>query len=242
MDKSAWDESVDGPNPVLADREVHLKELTRQETLLAMSPEERLNYLDGIQAEAISLANSRGAEFMLPEQHFLARWQTNAKVAAASLHTFQDPERTVENREAQIKEQRYALATALYKLGQTENALMMAAPFPELVEHINWIQAAVDLDDELLTTHDCVRPKGETVTHNGKNIETKLNRRSEAEEVFSERHGAVVHVWVCSVCGEANATVEIPERQARDASLHAAIDRDFKAGKSLTYYQSLSAE
>jgi len=241
MGKPEWDESQDGPNPVLADLadpdSIHRKELTRQEAILAMSPEERLSYLEGIQAEAVSLANSRGASLMTPEQHFLNAWQTNARVAAASLHVFRDPLRTVENREERVSEQRYALATALYKLGRTQDALMLAEPFPVLIDRINWIQAAVDHDDSL--EHNCPRQVVGTVMLAGHEVEQKANRRTEAEQVFSERHGALVHVWECSVCGDANATVETPERQARDASLHAQIDATFKAGKPLTRFEAM---
>lgn len=235
--KPEWDQSKDGLSRALSNTEEHQKELTRQETIMAMSPEERLNYLDSIQTEAASLANSRGAAYMTPEQHFLNSWQVNARVAAANLHVFRNPLNVVENREQQITDQRYTLATALYKLGRTADALMMAEPFPALVDHILWIQAAVDHDDSL--EHACPRPVVGTVSFAGKPVEQKANRRTNAEDVFSERHGALVHVWECSICGEANATIETPERQMRDAALHATIDKAFKAGERLTQFEAM---
>lgn len=239
--RPAWDTSTPGEPSTLADREDHKKEMTQQEVILAMSPEERLNYFDSIQSEAVSLANSPGAAFMVPEQALIAGWTTTARVAAACLTTFRDPGRIVEYREERIREQERILATSLYRLGQIDSALSVAAPYPDLVAHIQWIAAAIDHEDDL--THDCPRPTG-TIEIAGKGeVEVELDRRYDAEMVFSARHGRVVHVWVCSVCNEANATVEAPERQARQTrSLHKAIDRIFKTpeeGETLAPFQNM---
>jgi hypothetical protein len=236
--KPDWDKSKEGEAPALTDRDAHIKELKRHEMILAMSPEDRLNYLDSIHREAESLANSRGADMMTPEQVFLVQWQGHASVAAASLHMFQNRDNVVENREERVAEQRRNLAVALYKLGQIESALTIAAPFPELVEHIAWIRLAIVNENDLVS-HDCPRRVVGTVNFQGREIEQLADRRTMAEEVFSESHGALVKVWVCSECGEANATIESPERQQRHGQFHAAIHRDFTAGKPLTQYEAL---
>lgn len=237
-----WDKGTPGTPSTLTDLDDHRKELSRQEVIAAMPPEDRLNYLDSIQVEATSLANSAGAKFMLPEQQFLASWQVNARVAAASLNSFRNPNNLVENRNDRIKEQQYALAVNLYRLGQIDSALAVAAPFPALVAHITWIAAAIQHEDDL--THDCPRESA-SVEIAGKDVDGVADRRVEEEVVFSARHGYLVHVWVCSICGEANATAEIPERQQRyTPALHRAIDKAFQEGdgKSLDGFRRLLTE
>lgn len=237
-----WDKGTPGEPSTLADREDHRKALSQQEVIAAMSPEERLNYIDSIQSEATSLANSAGAAYMIDEQKLLASWLVNARVAAASLNTFRNPNNLVENREKRCLEQQEALAVALYKLGQIDEALSIAtaAPFPDLVTHITWIKAAIDHEDDL--THDC--PRGTApIEIGGRETTAILDRRVEAELVFSARHAHLVHVWVCTVCGETNATIETPERQARQTpNLHRTINEAFQKREPLNRFQQLITE
>lgn len=223
--KPTWDVSQPGPLPdELADAVDKSKRLATEqeagfEALNALSDDERLNRLDEMQAEAVNLANSRGAEMMTDEQRFINTWTREATVAAASLHVFQTPSNQVEDREAKITDCVRRMAVAFYKLGKIPDALMMAAQFPDLVSTIERIQLAVYADDSDLQTHSCQRPQGE---QDGKSIET--DRRWDTEQIISVFHGCLVHVWECVVCHRLNATPDTPERQARyTASMHATI-------------------
>lgn len=227
--KPAWDHRIDGEHPTLIDREAHKKTLARHEELMAMPVEERLAVIDAKAEEARALADSPAQGEMTAEQEFLSQWGTHARAAAASLHVFNSTTNVVEERERKIVEQQRMFATALYKLGEIGAALAVAAAFPDLLEKIKWIRVAIDHDDDL--THDCPRPL-RTTEHKGKEVEIELDRRYDAETVFSQRHGKLVHCWTCTECGEANATVETPERHLVFTSAqHTAIDKVFKHPK-----------
>lgn len=220
-----WDTSKDGELPkelvdVFAEsKKIAAKQVAELEQLESLSIEERLSRMDAIQIEASALANSRGSDLMTDEQRFIVGWQREATVAASQLLVFRNPNNQVEDRESKVEDCTRTLATALYKLGKINDALAIAIPFPELTSHIKSIAAARDKPDAELHSHFCQRPEA---LQDEKVIE--LDRRSETEEVFSELHGKLVKVWLCSVCGEANATPDAPERQQRyDAVMHSTI-------------------
>jgi hypothetical protein len=222
-----WDKSKDGELPEeLSDEFANSAKIAKAQEkewdeLQALTPEQRLDRLDAIQIEASNLANSQGASLMTPEQQFIVQWQRGATVAASQLLVFQNPNNKVEDREAKVEECKRTLATALYKLGNIPDALAIASPFPELVSHIQSIQAAKEKPDAELHSHFCSRPEA---LQDDKVIE--LDRHWNTEEVFSELHGKKVNVWECTVCGCKNASPEVPERQARyDASMMAAIHK-----------------
>lgn len=223
--KPAWDTSKSGELPEeLKEEFAKGSKLAKQqekefELFATLSPEERLDRLDAMQAEATQVANSRAAEFATPEQQFINTWQREATVASASLFVFQNPSNQVEERETKIVHCKRTLATALYKLGRIEEALMMATEFPDLTAHIRAVQSAIEKPDEDLQTHSCPR---EAATQDGKSIE--LDRHWSTEEVVSAKHGKLVYVWECTQCGTWNATAEKPERQQRnDATMLATI-------------------
>jgi hypothetical protein len=223
--RPAWDKSERGslPEPlaelVAESANLAAKQEAEYDEMTALSPEERLNRLDAIQEEAISLANSQGQSMMTAEQQFIYTWQREMTVAKASLEVFENPDNQVEDREARIETCRRTLATALYKLGRIEEALDFAAPFADLTGHIEFIQAAKEYPDDDLQSHACARERSVV---DGKAIE--LDRRWKSEEVISELHGKLVKVWICTQCGVANASPETPERQQRyDATMHAQI-------------------
>lgn len=229
----SWDKSQSGPLPEplaesFADSaKLAAKQEDELQQLDSLLPDERLNRLDEMQAEAVSLANSRAADLMTDEQRFINTWTREATVAAGSLAVFQNQANQVEDREGKITDCRRRLATALYKLGRIPDALMLAAPFADLVEHIQFIQAAKELPDDEFLNHPCARPQGE---QDGTVIE--LDRRWNSEDVISEIHGQLVHIYICQVCGLANAVPDIPERQARyDATMHATIHAAAKGDK-----------
>jgi hypothetical protein len=231
--KPVWDAAQPGPLPEpLADAfadsaKLAAKQEDEQRLLESLTHEQRLARLDEMQAEAIGLANSRGAEFMTDEQRFINTWTREATVAAASLHVFQNKDNQVENRESKITDCRRRLAVALCKLGRVSDALMLAQSFFDLLEHIQKTQAAKELSDDEFLNHPCARPLGE---QDGKAIE--LDRRWNSEEVISEIHGGLVKVWTCQVCGLANAVPDTPERQSRyDATMHATIHKAAKGDK-----------
>lgn len=231
--RPAWDASQPGalPEPLTDAFTRSAKAAAQQEDNLrqmeSLSHDERLNRLDAMQSEAISLANSRGAGLMTDEQRFITTWTREATVAAGSLFVFQNPVNQVEDREAKIIDCKRRLAVAMYKLGKITEALMMAAPFADLVSHIQFIQDAKELPDDEFLNHPCPRPQGR---QDGKAIE--LDRRWNSEEVISEIHGGLVKVWMCQVCGLANAVPDVPDRQVRyDASMHAAIHAAAKGDK-----------
>ena len=233
--KPEWDKSLPGALPeALADAiKPSAKLAVEQEALvddLAMlTPEQRLDRLDAIHTEAASLANSHGASYMTHEQDFIYGWQRQRDVATASIVEFEkNPEQYAE----ELIILRGTLATALYKLGMLDDALAVARRIPDvgLVEKIEWIRDALDYPDADLQAHICPRPTA-IVEHQGKDVTIELDRRWASEEVMSLKHGALAFVWICSVCGVANATPEIPERQQRYTEsmrmqIHAAIHTD----------------
>lgn len=221
----AWDTSEDGvlPSHLVAAFGNSRKLTSKQEALVSelesLSDDERLSRLDAMQEEAMKLADSRGQDLMTNEQQFVYTWQRELTVAKASLEVFSDLDNQVEEREEKIKDCRRRAAIALYKLGKSEEALAYAEPFPDLIEKIRFVQAAKEYDDEDFLTHSCEREQAE---QDGKTI--SLDRRWNSEDVLSELHGGLVHVWVCNQCGMANAVPDTPERQARyDASMLAQI-------------------
>lgn len=217
-----WDKSQDGPLPEpLADAfTISAKLAAKQEDELqqleSLSLEDRLNRLDEMQTEAISLANSRAADLMTFQQQFLVQWQREATVAAASLQVFTDPSNHVENREEKIEVCQRALATALYKLGRIDEACSVAELLstPELLYHIREIQKAKEKDDSELQAHACQRSVA-TIEHRGGEVEIEIDRRFNTEDVMSELHGQLVHCWRCTQCGEMNASPDTPTRQQR---------------------------
>jgi len=222
--RPAWDTSKPGglPKSLREAFEASKKIADAQQGLLeevaALSPEQRIARLEEIQTEALLLANSPGQSLMTPEQHFIHSWQNELTVARAGLNDSTNLKYRVERRWRKIKKYTRRVATALYKLGRINEALECASPFPDLVEHITWIKNSLGVPDEDLHTHACPRPQG---LIEGKQAET--DRRWNEEDIFSEKHGKLAHVWVCQVCGEANATPETPERQRRYTEQSRAI-------------------
>jgi hypothetical protein len=208
-----WDESKPGSHPALT------LELTDAEKAAVKAKEQ----------EAVGLADSRASGMMTDEQKLIAGWMQSENVARSSLDTFSNPDVNVDERETRIAEQKQALAQALYKLGRLDEALVYADQ--TLSDRIIAVAEAIQVDDQL-DPHECPRPTS-MVDHFGQQVEIELDRRWAEEQILSPRHGQVVWVWHCQVCGQLNATPETPERQQQAASSRVLVAASIAEGKQI---------
>lgn len=223
--RPVWDKAKDGTlperlsDPFTESAKIAAKQEDEWRQIESLTPERRLARLEAMEAEVFDLANSRAADLMTEEQRFINTWQKELTVAEASLRTFENPKAQVEDRAWEIFEYQRRAAIASYKLGRIEKALEYADSYPELVAHIHYIQTAKELPDDEFLSHPCPRQEA---NQDGTPIE--LDRRYNAEDVISEIHGTLVHLYTCTQCGLTNAVPSHPERQARyDAAMLATI-------------------
>ena len=185
----AWDQSTPGVHP----------SITRQVTA---------EEIEAVKLEALALSSSGGRRYLSEETRFLADSQD-----AAAHHRL--------NLDLAIKEKmdprivaahRLALAANLANAGEFDEALKTIsdrrgrrlAGFKEMARRIAELREAIDRDDG--DECECERPRHKVPHHRtGNEVEIEIPRRHEVGMVFSKKHGKVVRVWQCHLCGHCNA-------------------------------------
>lgn len=211
--KPDWITTTAGPHPAFT------RSLSK-EGHVVLTPEEK-EFLQQKRDAAVEQVGGIASKFSDEETIFLADCERRKRVAEQSLATFQDESIRVEDRQKKIFDQRYALATALYQLGEYESALKVVSKangtalsgFKELRGTIFEMEDA-DLFVDDPTDHDCPRPLSE----DGK---IELDRHHKVGLNFSRKHGRVLPLWRCQVCNRLNLTPESPERQIGYGELRA---------------------
>lgn len=208
MPKPPWDESLPGKHPVLRD--------------LTSNEEE--------------VKNALGSSPMLTvEEKWKAHLLGCIQSYEANLKLFMSPQYNAHDKASKVKFYRRALVECLGDLGRFDEALAFGCtkagkPFPgveDVIERVLAVKAAVELDDD--AECDCERPKAtledERFSKDSphRNVEIAHNRRHIVGQVVSERHGKVVSVWRCGVCGHMNAHDKMPERQIQIHNIRADI-------------------
>jgi len=114
--------------------------------------------------------------------------------------------------EAEITFQRRRLSEALWRTGKLEEALIAAADKAQF-DKVLAIKAAVESDD--LEVCNC-----EDAKHKGLNI----TRYATKTHIFSPKHGKIMPMKQCSICGHLNCCGNIPARP-KDSILRQGVVR-----------------
>lgn len=209
--KLPWDESRPGTHPAFT------KEVT---------PEE----IEAVKRQARELASGHGRALLTDKSRFLADSEANAEHHRANL----DLAMSEKMDQRIIAAHRLAYAMNLINLGMFVEAEQLisdrrgrALPgFKELRRRITKLEHAVNRDDA--DECKCKRRRHSVPHHNEvqaatrqpKENEIEIPRRHNVGMIFSPKHGAVVDVWECYLCGHCNAHPNGPP--ASQAHIHAA--------------------
>lgn len=122
------------------------------------------------------------------------------------------------------------LARALTKLSRFDEAIKLLQKDGKakrgmalVVREIRLYQQAVEVPDDDFC--DCPRPTSSLSITEKHSASIAYNRRTSTDEIYSEKHGKVVQIWVCRVCHTANAHGDVPERQATLSDLRAQAEQ-----------------
>jgi hypothetical protein len=184
-----WVSAIPGQHPALAD----------------LTPTEE---------EVKALGESMGRAFMSDAQKFIEAAMREVETHTGNIRMFLS-----QKRKGMADMQVEPLARAFSKLGRFSEALELlqknnrALPGrKKLIAEIKEIQQAIERPDEDDDCY-CDRQTATVEGVNGKEVQIALNRRFIWGEVWSEKHKEVVSIWICSICGDANAHNNTPTRQ-----------------------------
>jgi hypothetical protein len=187
--KQPWLETVPGIHPALRD----------------LTPTEE---------EVKALGESMGRVMMSDRQKFIEVAMREVENCIGNINLFRG-----QKRKGMADMQIEPLARAYAKLGRFAQALNLLTKngrcLPgrkKLVAEIKEIQQAIERPDE---DEDCTCDRSLAVIDGpgNKPVQIALNRRYVWGEVWSEKHKEVVSIWICSMCGDANAHNKTPSRQ-----------------------------
>lgn len=176
--------------------------------------------------EAQRFADGPAAKLMSPKQRFL--------VDAERRRVHHEANALVTTGEGQVGHLR-ALADALIDLGRFEEA---AATCVDVAEYAGIVGQACARPDSW--DCGCTRERV-TATQGNQQIVLELDRRAPRGFVYSPNHNDVVTLYQCRHCGEANAMLDPPDRQANRAIDQKRIEADARRASATGTQPMVSA-
>jgi hypothetical protein len=230
--KPPWDESKPGPT---------LAKLITGEMGPAFGPPTKKELEEARKqiTEARSLSMGLGAGEMTQMQWWLEQTRSREHLHRTNLDYFLTTKPKLlggrKRQNKQIRIHRYGLVCALRDLGRFQEALDLASDakgrsrsgFRQIAEQVmEWGMAAARPDD---ADCGCARRTHLVPTPGDRHLPgttIELQRRNKIASLFSFRHGKVVDLWRCSVCGMLNAhALGPPESQVEKHRLRDLVAR-----------------
>lgn len=185
-------------------------------------------------AEASNLWGGIGRAVMTEQQRFLALWQSRAETHRQNLEAFQAEHQTNRRYTSQIIGHSVALADALLRLGEFDEALDTLKEIGGLEADVlrqrieDWKAADARPDEEEC---DCDPPGAdEHIDERGNSIEMTLEapKHHTAGEYFSKRLGVVAKVHMCAQCGHKNGHNNESEQRQQIKQVRATMERNLR--------------
>jgi hypothetical protein len=183
---------------------------------------------DQILSEAGALAGSASRGLMTKDQKLVESARSREQTHRANLELFLS---LLEKDESQIFAHRESLAVALYQQGKFDEALMAISVlaghalegFADLVSRILAYREAVWREDSEECGCEPIRKTIEVGAN--KTVEIQERRCVDIEPILSPKHGRLVNLWQCSLCGFLNAHSQLPVIQSRLREQRSLVER-----------------
>jgi hypothetical protein len=178
-------------------------------------------------------ANTLGKNLMGQDVIFRDQWLREVESGYANLAQCEELKANGQYGKSEYRERvlrcTKELALALVRLSRFDEAVSLLQKngrtkryLAKTLKEVLLYKQAIDVPDDDFC--DCPRPTEEIDVTEKHSVTIALNRRTPAIELYSEKHGKVVQVWVCKVCHTANAHGDVPARQATLSDLQSQVE------------------